>query len=125
MTHDEFQKLLERRINLTRKVLSAKSREYASADDKLWNFKRGGEVLGKNQIEVLVGYMTKHLVSVIDLAKLAVLGQKPTAETLDEKIGDLVNYLILLEACITEDALARGGFAAQPASDTASARQTA
>lgn len=115
MKHDDFQRLLERRIDLTWKVLSAKSREYASADDKLWNFKRGGEVLGKNQIEVLVGYMTKHLVSVIDLAKMAALGQAPSIAALDEKIGDTVNYLVLLEAAVTEEAIARGGFKSPPA----------
>lgn len=103
MKHEEFLQILQRRIDLCRKTLAAKSKEYASEDDKLYNFKRGAAVLNKNQIEVLVGYMTKHLISVMDTARMATVGIHPSVEVVDEKIGDLINYLILLEATITEE----------------------
>jgi len=43
--------------------------------------------------------MVKHLVSVFDLIE----GRIPTSqEMIDEKIGDMINYLILLEAVLKE-----------------------
>ena len=43
----------------------------------------------------------KHLVSIIDI-KNEVLYKLPSKEKLREKLGDMRNYLILLEALITE-----------------------
>jgi hypothetical protein len=49
--------------------------------------------------EALWGMALKHLISVMDL----VAGRLPASKaTVDEKVGDLINYLILLEAVFAE-----------------------
>ncbi len=101
MTAQEFNVLLENRIQSIRDVLQAKAHEYAS-EDRLHNFKAdaGGLRLAESPAERCWGYMLKHLQSVYDM----VSGIRPvTPAAVKEKVGDLVNYLVLLEAIFTED----------------------
>lgn len=44
--------------------------------------------------------MNKHTVSVYNLVKKMTDGKEVSVELIDEKIGDMINYLILLEACL-------------------------
>lgn len=100
MTIKEFNKVLEQRIEKIRKVLAAKNKEYASPGDKLYNFKRTAAMLGCSDEEALLGMLAKHLISIIDMVQ-----NKREADYAlwDEKLGDAINYLILLEAIILED----------------------
>lgn len=99
MTVQEFNVLLERRIQRIRDVLQSKANEYAT-DDRLHNFKAQLlDNLKETPEQVLWGYLRKHLQSIYDL----IMGVKePTAESVNEKIGDSINYLILLEALFDE-----------------------
>lgn len=108
MTASEFDDLLAIRIDKIRATLSrvessrlaSKASEYAS-DDRLHNFKAnvGGMNLDEPPEMVCWGYLRKHLQSVYDM----VCGDKPiTGKLIDEKIGDCINYLILMEAIMFE-----------------------
>ncbi len=99
MTFKEFEKLLDLRIMKTREVLAAKNREYASDTDKLYNFKRAAAMLGCSDEEALLGMLAKHLVSIIDMVQNK---REAIYPLWDEKIGDAINYLILLEAIVVE-----------------------
>jgi hypothetical protein len=113
MNVKNFLKLLEERIDKTRQVLDSKNKEYASDTDKLHNFKRAGAMENCTPEKALVGMWAKHIISLLDivdkidadeeeeLTKIC-LGDGLTKEMLEEKIGDAVNYLILLEALIKE-----------------------
>ena len=98
-----FNNLLERRIKLTKKVLVSKSKEYSSETDKLHNFKAAAAVDSETPEQALWGMYKKHLVSIIDM-KNATSGKEFnfTEEHIDEKIGDAINYMILLEALFKE-----------------------
>ena len=99
MTSEEFDALLERRISRTRAVLASKAGEYATGHDRLHNFNRASVLRGKPAPSVLLGMLIKHWVSLEDLVD----GMKhgPLSEAvIDEKVGDAVNYLILLEAVL-------------------------
>ena len=98
MTHTEFNALLNRRIGLCREVLGSKATEYASDADRLHNFKESARLDGCTPEQALKGMLLKHWTSISDIAA----GKVTTREQLDEKIGDAVNYLILLEAIVTE-----------------------
>jgi hypothetical protein len=116
MRHDIFEKILNRRIKLTKSVLPTKNKEYASDSDKLHNFKRAGAMLGCTPEKALIGMWTKHIISILD--KVDEIEYKCNSEsdcfpvfeddteeyieTIEEKIGDAINYLILLEALIKE-----------------------
>lgn len=84
------------------RVLMKKSAEYATADDKLHNFKRAAPIVRRGQAGALWGMLAKHLVSVADLVERADAGEPPSQEVVDEKIGDCLNYLVLLEAVFAE-----------------------
>jgi len=101
MTREEFSKRVEKRIDLVRQTLLTKHKEYAKDDNVFRNFDEaaGGFSLHSTSAEVLWSYMTKHLVSIKDIVSDNV---PVTNEVVSEKIGDVINYLILLEAMLNE-----------------------
>lgn len=99
----EFNKVVEERIEKIRKVLADKGAEYATNDDRYHNFRIAARMLGTTPEKALKGMMVKHEVSVMDLIELAEKSpEKLTAALIDEKIGDNINYLILLEGMLKE-----------------------
>jgi hypothetical protein len=84
------------------KVLTIKNLEYAPGDDRLQNFKDGALFLGISPVMYAFVLMTKHLVALKDHV---VKGDTNTITQtyVDEKIGDIINYLILIEALLTEE----------------------
>ena len=99
MNAKRFNEVLDARLAKTKMVLFKKAQEYQSDDDRLHNFKRAAEINQESSAEALWGMASKHLVSVLDMIDGA---QEPTAFMIDEKIGDMINYLILLEAVLLE-----------------------
>ena len=91
----EFEELLKNRINKINETLAVKGSEYSSKIDRLHNFKSAGRMKGETPQEALWGMLMKHLVSVEDLIKDRLENNR---HNVDEKIGDVINYLILLEA---------------------------
>ena len=101
MTREDFSKRVEKRIDLVRQTLLTKHKEYAKDDNVFRNFDEaaGGLSLHSTSAEVLWSYMTKHLVSIKDIVSDNVPVDN---EVVSEKIGDVINYLILLEAMLNE-----------------------
>ena len=98
MNNTEFEKILDTRIKAIRETLAGKAKEYAS-EDRLYNFKRAAEIDQTTPENALKGMWLKHVVSVLDL----ISGKLERSEhMINEKIGDSVNYLILLEAVLKE-----------------------
>lgn len=101
MTREDFSNRVEKRIDLVRQSLLTKHKEYAKDDNVFRNFDEaaGGLSLHGSSAEVLWSYMTKHLVSIKDI----VADKKPVdTAVVSEKIGDIINYLILLEAMLNQ-----------------------
>lgn len=98
MNSEQFDKILDWRIEAIRKTLSGKAKEYAIGD-RLYNFKRAAKITSTTPQQALLGMFMKHLVSVLDLVEG---GIEPTEYMVNEKIGDAINYLILLEAIFKE-----------------------
>lgn len=107
MTATEFSDLLNDRIDRMKAVLDAKADEYAKEHDRLHNFKQGAAAQGRTPAQTCLSYMTKHWCSVVDLVDDDAEGfHDRVLKRLDEKIGDLVNYVVLLEAVLLESARA-------------------
>ncbi len=114
MNHKKFNELLDQIVKRTTSVLASKSKEYSTGIDKLHNFKRAGSMLQCSPEKALVGMWTKHIVSILDMVdeleqKCGInqccfpsLDPEEFVSTIEEKIGDAINYLILLEALIKE-----------------------
>lgn len=101
MTGPEFEKVLQARFEKAKQLLSAKSSEYARGD-KLSNFKKAAGLLGKSPEEALMGMLAKHLVSVGDFCQDVTAGRVIPYALWEEKITDVINYMVLLDAIITE-----------------------
>lgn len=104
MTDDEFGKILDWRLARVREVLGLKAAEYATDADRLHNFKRSAAVMGRTRFEACVAFMTKHVTSVYDLVDKKARGEHVSDDLVAEKVGDAINYLILLEALFYEHA---------------------
>ena len=99
MEATEFNELLEERIKKIKETLESKAGEYSSKSDRLHNFKVAAQISDSTPQHALWGMAMKHLVSVVDLISGRLENNRANV---DEKIGDMINYLILLEA-IFED----------------------
>lgn len=115
MEVSNFELIAERRLALCLKTLQKKAEEYAGEVDRLENFKRAGVLQDVEPETALVGMWAKHVVSVVDIVeKLEMYMAEPAAELVEEKITDVINYMILLEALFAErreealDAMAPG-----------------
>ena len=101
MTAKTFEKVTLERIEACFATMGVKAEEYATGD-RLHNFKVAAAVQGCTPIKALGGMMAKHTVSVYDLINAADSGKEIPLEMWDEKIGDSINYLLLLNALVRE-----------------------
>ncbi len=100
MNAKEFEQIVNERCQKIRDVLTAKAKEYASDKDRLHNFNRGAQITGQTRERVLHGFMMKHFISYLDILDNVDKGIYPSHSLVDEKIGDIINYFILMEACL-------------------------
>lgn len=102
MTSAKFEDIINDRLTKCAYVLCAKAEEYAT-DDRLHNFKIAATLQNCTPVSALAGMMCKHTVSVYDLIRDYEQGKEISPEMWDEKIGDSINYLLLLTALLKED----------------------
>lgn len=102
MTHQEFENCFEARIELCRRVLVGKNQEYARGDDKLHNFKAAAAMEGSSPEQALRGMLLKHWQSLRDLCNDLDRDIIHPVALWNEKIGDSLNYLFLLDALVKE-----------------------
>ena len=104
MNSIQLNAIIDHRLNLIKEVLQKKNNEYATSDDVFRNFKDGAIMAGKPEREILFYYMLKHFTSVRDMIfdEKFSKNAKYTKEYIEEKIGDIINYLIILEAMLKE-----------------------
>lgn len=96
-----FAKIFERRVELCRRTLIAKANHYANEQDRFHNFRRAAGIEGNEPEQALIGMWIKHIVSVVDMVEKLPVICDPQHQW-DEKIGDAINYLILLDGLIQE-----------------------
>ena len=102
MRTEQFENVINNRIETCKSVLCSKAEEYAT-DDRLHNFKVAGKLQKCTPVKALGGMMSKHTVSVYDLIDDYEQGKAISKEMWTEKIGDSINYLLLLTAMLEED----------------------
>lgn len=101
MNSKDFEDVIEKRLEKCKEVLGVKASEYATSD-RLHNFKVAAVLQHESPIKALGGMMAKHTVSVYDLIEAENRGEEVSLEMWDEKIGDHINYLLLLWAAVVE-----------------------
>jgi hypothetical protein len=103
MNTHEFNNILEARLEKIRSVMGQKAEEYSTDLDKLHNFKCAARINGTHPVREAHGFLTKHLVSYMDMIKKVEQGVIIPQSTIEEKFTDILNYFILQEAIITEN----------------------
>lgn len=75
-----------------------KGEEYSGKQDALANFKRNGERIGLDPIQIWHVYAAKHYDSICTFVKDITTGfQRKQSEPIEGRIDDLILYLILLK----------------------------
>lgn len=99
MNQEIFNEILNNTVGHCITTLNSKAKEYATSD-RLHNFKVAATLQGVTPTQALGGMMAKHTISIYDMIES---GEEYSSTMWDEKIGDHINYLILLKALISED----------------------
>lgn len=106
MRREDFNILLKERVNEIEQKLTSKREEYATGEDVFSAFKKATGLSFHDCPEQLAWeYMTKHMQSIKDMIEhVSIDGYNgyPDKDTLREKFGDAVNYLLLIELMMVE-----------------------
>jgi hypothetical protein len=108
MTRKQFvEDVVQRRIQLIKAVLETKNSEYADKDDVFKAFTESIPLSFHDTKQAVAWeFMVKHLQSIkMIIDAKANTGKIPDEKMLEEKIGDAINYLILIEGMFKEDML--------------------
>ena len=94
-----FEEIVNKQLDWCLEILGKKAKEYGAVD-RLHNFKIAAGLQQVPKEQALVGMMTKHIVSIYDMG---MSGKSFSYALWNEKIGDSINYLLILRALIEED----------------------
>jgi hypothetical protein len=97
MITENFNIVVENRLRKTKDTLIAKADEYARGD-RLSNFKQIAHLSGCTQEKALSGLVAKHIVAMYDFINDLDKGVEQPYCRWDEKIGDIITYMCLLDA---------------------------
>lgn len=102
MNRSTFNEIVEKQIEDCRSVLVSKGEEYAptTEEDRLGHFKKAANLMNCSTRKAVFSMLAKHLVSISDMCDTT---DEYTDEKWSEKIGDSINYLCILKACIEEE----------------------
>lgn len=102
ISEKHFDYIVTKRCEKIKTTLVEKAKEYRRNNDPLHNFRVAARLQNTTEEKALWGFAVKHLVSFMDILNDIEKGELPQEAVINEKIGDLINYLILCEASIKE-----------------------
>jgi hypothetical protein len=101
MTAETFETLVDVIRKNSIETLKAKNAKYAPDNDRLHNFRSGGDIMGGTPAQACWGYLTKHLVALRDKVERNDFHDLPD---LLEKCQDIINYTVFLWCIGNEEA---------------------
>jgi hypothetical protein len=99
LNRHDFDLLAQKHIQNVLDLNRTKGADYATDDDVLVNFKRGGERLGLTSLQVWGTYAGKHIDAIFAFVRN---NGKLESEPIGSRIDDLMVYLLLLAGLIDE-----------------------
>jgi hypothetical protein len=102
MTEKQFDLLVQERVQKIQQTLVEKGKEYRRNNDPLHNFNIAARLGNTTREKALWGFALKHYVSFMDILNDVEKGNFPKEEVINEKLGDLINYLVLCEASLKD-----------------------
>lgn len=100
MTCEEFSLVVQEVVDNLKEVLDKKGAEYSPGTDRLSNFKYAAVLNHCTYAQALWGFVTKHIIALGDFIHEP---DRVTKEQWNEKITDIINYMILLKALLREE----------------------
>lgn len=92
-----FDEVVDARLKKIRSTLSIKAKEYIREDNPFHNMDCAANDLNKEPEDALIGMAIKHWISIKDMVNDLYEDKLPTEAMIDEKLGDWINWMILLE----------------------------
>lgn len=102
MTEERFDEIIDKTLNQIRETLIVKGKEYRRNNNPFHNFNEGSKRSGLIREKVLDGFLLKHEISIADITNDLVDGKLPKIETVEEKFGDNLIYLLIKKASIID-----------------------
>ena len=102
MTENRFEQIVDETLNQIKETLIVKGKEYRRNNNPFHNFDEGSKRSGLIREKVLDGMLLKHEISIADITNDLAEGILPKIETIEEKFGDNLIYLILKKASIID-----------------------
>ena len=102
MTENRFEQIVDETLNQIKETLIVKGKEYRRSNNPFHNFEEGSKRTGLIREKVLDGMLLKHELSIADITNDLAKGILPKIETIKEKFGDNLIYLILKKASIID-----------------------
>jgi hypothetical protein len=102
VTEERFEEIVEETLKEIREVLVVKGKEYRRGANPFHNFDEGAKRSGLRRERVLDGFLLKHEVSIADMTNDLDDRILPKMETVNEKFGDNIIYLLLKKASIID-----------------------
>lgn len=99
MNNDRFEELVVEIREKSMDTLLKKNANY-STDDKLHNFRLGAAIIGGTPAQAALGYMAKHMASLIDKVQSNDFRDR---DDFLEKVQDSINYLVFIWCCGNEE----------------------
>lgn len=93
-----FESYINEMLTYCKELLITKNASYNTNTDPIGNFKKAAILQGISNRQALIGMMDKHVVSIHDMVNRTTKGETFTDEVWKEKIGDNINYLLILYA---------------------------
>ena len=103
MKTEDSNQIVENRLQKVKDTLLAKADEYARGD-RLSNFKQIAILSGCTPEKALSGLVAKHIVALYDFINDLDRNIEQPYPRWDEKLGDIIAYMVLLDAMRQEQA---------------------
>lgn len=103
MTENRFEQVVDETLNQIRETLIVKGAEYRRNKDPFHNFNQGAIKSQQHSLKVLDGFLLKHEISISDICDdIVYYDKKPKIETVNEKLGDNLIYLLIKKAMLID-----------------------
>jgi hypothetical protein len=102
MKEQRFNEIVDNTLNQIRETLIVKGKEYRRNNNVFHNFDEGSKRSGLIREKVLDGMLLKHEISIADMTNDLAEGKLPKIETVEEKFGDNLIYLLIKKASIID-----------------------
>ena len=100
MNRQRLEQIFENRIAECRETMGMKGKVYATDENRLSNFYAGAELAKLTPQQYAFSLVSKHIIALRD----KINADEPMSdEFITEKMGDIINYMVLIEGLERED----------------------